>query len=140
MATITSGQVSTYAQAADTSSAAPLVGQNNIAVFPFGSFTEAPTAIGQPFVFTAANWTGTYEVRLLAYFRAVLGTVYVDLYDSTAGAQVAGSLLTTSSTSLTSYVSSALTLVDGHTYFARVSKDTGASGIVQGADIRVRFT
>lgn len=162
MAVITASQVSPYATTfGDTLNVAAIVPSNGNAVytnlfgttvniapivpqagnvsFPFAdSNPSTPSAIGMPFLFTAANWTNG-EFKLIAYLRSTIGQVYVDLYDLTAAMTVTGSVLTVSSTALNTYESSALTLEDGHVYILRTYKDTGAQGVIVGASIRVRM-
>ena len=75
-------------------------------------------------VFTSANWTGgsfVFEVHM----RAAVGTAYARLWDRTAGALVASSELSTTSTTKARVRSGALTLTDGHEYEAQFARSTG---------------
>lgn len=135
MATYTASDVFTYNESfdADRHVAAIHKGAEVIA-FPH-IFTAAPTAIGAPFVFTAANWTAVTAIKFSAYFRALYGTVYVDLYDVTAAAQVSGSQLSTASLTDTLQTSAAITLVDGHTYVARTNKSNNDAGMITATNL-----
>jgi hypothetical protein len=82
---------------------------------------------GSPFLFTAANW-GVVTWYLQTYLRAGVGTVKAKLFDITAAADVAGSIITTSSVVLVRLRSGPLTLTDGHEYMIKFCRTGGSSG------------
>lgn len=140
MAIITPSEVVMYTPVLDfTNKLGPVIAEDWSVTFPYYASNEGATVqVGIPFEYVAANWENV-EFRLRAYFRATAGTVYVDLYDVTAAAQVAGSQLSTNAATLTLYTSPVLTLVDGHSYILRVFKDVGASGGILNASLFIRM-
>ena len=95
------------------------------------------TLIGKIFLFTASEWAAAVMFHVEATYRATTGTVRIRLFDLTAGAEVASSEVSTSSSTLARARSSAMTLVDGHEYRLQVGVDTGAAGAIVGASVVV---
>ena len=74
---------------------------------------------GYTFIHDASKWDGspTYQFQATLYQGSTGGTTYLQLYDLTAGAAVAGSQLSTSAAqTVQQFVSGNITLVDGHSY------------------------
>jgi hypothetical protein len=93
------------------------------------------SAVGAPFLFTAANWSGV-SWYLEAYLRANGGKVLARLYDVTADAPVANSTITADATVVNTRVrSSALALTDGHEYRVQFGLQDGGGGAFTGAKL-----
>lgn len=85
------------------------------------------TTYGGPFLYTSANWSASSQFFFEAYFRASAGTCLARLVNQ-SGTPVSGSEISTTSATHVRLRSSALTLVDGDTYFAQFGEDVGATG------------
>lgn len=109
---------------------------NQIISGPIAVTVIAFTTIGKLFLFTASEWASAVVFHLEATFRATSGTVYVRLFDETAAAAVAGSQISTSSSTVVRQRSaSAITLVNGNEYRIQVGVDGGAAGAILGASV-----
>ena len=93
------------------------------------------TTLGKLFLYTASEWATAVVYHLEATFRATSGTVYVRLFDETAAAAVTNSEVSTSSSTVARYRSSAVTLVDGNEYRIQVGIDPSAAGAILGASV-----
>lgn len=74
------------------------------------------TEPGERRLYTAANWGSGISMYFETTVRAISGTVYARVWDDTLGVEVAGSELSTMSTSFVRLRSAALTLTDGSEY------------------------
>ena len=94
------------------------------------------SSYGIPFLYTAANWSGA-TWYLEAYFRSTSAKALCQLYDNTAGAAVANSLLTADGATPTPsrYRSGVLTLVDGHEYRIQFGNQDQGAGAFLGAQL-----
>ena len=98
------------------------------------------TVSGSAFSYAAANWIGV-SWYLEAYVRATSAKAMARLYDVTAGAEVADSIVTVNagssgvSSTPTRVRSSALTLVDGHEYRVQYGVQDGGAGEAVGAKL-----
>ena len=88
-----------------------------------------------PFLFTAANFDSAFGHYFEAFFRAVSGTANARLYDNTAAAAVAGSELSTMSSSNVRLRSGSLTLVDGNVYVAQFGTSAADSAARKSAQV-----
>jgi len=86
------------------------------------------TTIAGPWLYTAANWSGV-EFRFEVFIRRVNATARARLIDDLS-AVVAGSELTTDSTSMVRLRSGVLALTDGREYRVQVG-DAGAGAIMK---------
>lgn len=95
--------------------------------------------VGPPFLYTAARW-GAQSWYLEAYLRATSAKALARLYDVTAAAAVAGSVVTQDNAqdglaALTRLRSGALTLTDGHEYRVQFGVQNGGAGAYLGAKL-----
>ena len=95
-------------------------------------FTLVP---GVPFLYTAANW-GAVSWFFEAYFRSTSAKALARLFDTTIGAEVAGSVLTLDAVpTMTRVRSPVLTLTDGHEYVAQFGTQDAGAGAMLGAHL-----
>lgn len=90
--------------------------------------------VGRPFLFTSVNW-GTQSFFLEVFMRATTGTAEAELYNITDGLIVAGSELSTTSTSHVRLRSVAITLVNGKEYRLQLKRLNSDAGAILGAQI-----
>ena len=92
-------------------------------------------AFGMPFLYTAANW-GTVAWYLQVYMRATSAKALARLYDITADAAVADSLITADGVyTAARQRSAALTLTDGHEYQVQFGNQDAGAGAFVGAEL-----
>jgi len=85
------------------------------------------TEYGAPFLFTVINWTQPspyFEV----YMRAIVGTVFARVFDTTGGVEVPNSELSTALNTFERIRSAELVLADTHIYKLQVGKQITHSG------------
>lgn len=118
----------------------PTIGTHPRIIYPAAPFMigQTPTVVfalhGKTFLYTAANWP-TLSWYLEADMRATTGTARARLWDVTAGAAVASSDITTTSTTFTQVRSSAVTLTDAHEYRIQYGTFPGDNGETRGATL-----
>jgi hypothetical protein len=109
---------------------------------PYAFVAKTPAAVVYDFLvgalkYVAAQMPGTFYFE--AFYRATTGTVYARLYDLTASAEVAGSVLSTALTTFQLQQTDALTLIDGHVYEGQFGNEGADAGEARVATV-IRVT
>ncbi len=124
---------------ADTTFAGTLLGNGALdgsiaAAFTFSATHDTGivyTSVGGFFLFTASEWADTIMFRMEAKFRSTNGgSVAVRLFDESDMAAVAGSEITTTSTTMTRRRTAPLVLTDDNEYRIQVGVNAGATGAI----------
>jgi len=92
---------------------------------------------GAPFLYTSVNWGEKVEFYLETYLKATSNIARARLINATDGSVVADSELSTNSITYERLRSSALSLVDGKTYFVQFGTEDESSGAFKNAKIVV---
>ncbi len=117
-----------------------VLGPHGLSRPPWGSFAGKVgglvwTSLGKFFLYTNAEWATSVVFQLEVTFRSTSGLVAMRLYDVTAAAPVSNSQLSTSSSNIARYRSSAFSMVDGNEYRIQTGVSSGAAGAVLGASL-----